>query len=58
MFAEKAALVARDVAFDASARQGALLAAAEDEMHPIPDDQLRLIFTCCHPALAPEAPSR
>ena len=22
-------------------------------MHPIPDDQLRLIFTCCHPALAP-----
>ena len=23
---------------------------------PIPDDQLRLIFTCCHPALAPEAP--
>jgi RNA polymerase sigma-70 factor (ECF subfamily) len=23
-------------------------------MH-IPDDQLRLIFTCCHPALAPEA---
>jgi RNA polymerase sigma-70 factor (ECF subfamily) len=24
-------------------------------MHPIPDDQLRLIFTCCHPALAPES---
>jgi RNA polymerase sigma-70 factor (ECF subfamily) len=24
-------------------------------MEPIPDDQLRLIFTCCHPALAPEA---
>jgi RNA polymerase sigma-70 factor (ECF subfamily) len=22
---------------------------------PIPDDRLRLIFTCCHPALAPEA---
>ena len=21
----------------------------------IPDDRLRLIFTCCHPALAPEA---
>ena len=33
----------------------ALLAAAEDEMAPIPDDQLRLIFTCCHPALAPES---
>lgn len=55
VFSEKAALVARDEAFDASARHGALLAAAEDEMHPIPDDQLRLIFTCCHPALAPEA---
>ena len=24
-------------------------------MNPIPDDQLRLIFTCCHPALAPES---
>jgi RNA polymerase sigma-70 factor (ECF subfamily) len=22
---------------------------------PLPDDQLRLIFTCCHPALSPEA---
>ena len=22
---------------------------------PVPDDRLRLIFTCCHPALAPEA---
>jgi RNA polymerase sigma-70 factor, ECF subfamily len=55
VFAEKAALVARDEGFDAAARRGAELAAAEDEMHPIPDDQLRLIFTCCHPALAPEA---
>ena len=27
----------------------------EDEMTPIADDRLRLIFTCCHPALAPEA---
>jgi RNA polymerase sigma-70 factor, ECF subfamily len=28
----------------------------EDEaMSPIPDDRLRLFFTCCHPALAPEA---
>ena len=25
------------------------------EVEPVPDDQLRLIFTCCHPALAPEA---
>ena len=25
------------------------------EMDEIPDDRLRLIFTCCHPALAPDA---
>jgi RNA polymerase sigma-70 factor (ECF subfamily) len=25
------------------------------ENHEVRDDQLRLIFTCCHPALAPEA---
>jgi RNA polymerase sigma-70 factor (ECF subfamily) len=27
----------------------------EDAMHPISDDRLRLIFTCCHPALAAES---
>jgi RNA polymerase sigma factor (sigma-70 family) len=27
----------------------------EAEMSQLPDDRLRLIFTCCHPALAPEA---
>jgi len=27
------------------------------EVGPVPDDRLRLIFTCCHPALAPEAGS-
>jgi RNA polymerase sigma-70 factor, ECF subfamily len=27
----------------------------EPEAEPVTDDQLRLIFTCCHPALAPEA---
>ncbi|HYA50662.1 MAG TPA: sigma factor, partial [Streptosporangiaceae bacterium] len=26
-----------------------------EEVGPVPDDQLRLIFTCCHPALAAEA---
>jgi RNA polymerase sigma-70 factor (ECF subfamily) len=35
--------------------QAALLAAggddAEDEEGPVPDERLRLIFTCCHPAL-------
>jgi RNA polymerase sigma-70 factor (ECF subfamily) len=29
--------------------------ASEDEMSAISDDRLRLFFTCCHPALAPEA---
>jgi RNA polymerase sigma-70 factor (ECF subfamily) len=27
----------------------------EKELTPIPDDMLRLIFTCCHPALSEEA---
>src|SRR5688572_29350368 len=27
----------------------------DDDAGEIPDDRLRLIFTCCHPALAPEA---
>src|SRR5262249_31890076 len=36
-----------DVAIDPTATW------AEDE--PLEDDRLRLIFTCCHPALAPEA---
>jgi RNA polymerase sigma-70 factor (ECF subfamily) len=29
--------------------------ASDDAMSPIPDDRLRLIFTCCHPALAVDA---
>ena len=32
----------------------AALAAAQEDT-PVPLDSLRLIFTCCHPALAPEA---
>ncbi|HEY7237571.1 MAG TPA: RNA polymerase sigma factor [Burkholderiales bacterium] len=31
------------------------LAAEEEEVHAIEDDRLRLIFTCCHPALSPDA---
>ncbi|MGB2923356.1 MAG: DUF6596 domain-containing protein [Mycobacterium sp.] len=27
----------------------------DDETPPVADDQLRLIFTCCHPALTPQA---
>src|SRR4029434_4823298 len=26
-----------------------------EEVSPVPDDRLRLIFTCCHPALNPSA---
>ena len=31
------------------------LEALGDDMHEIPDDRLRLIFTCCHPALPMDA---
>src|SRR6266487_4601053 len=27
----------------------------EDDVSSVPDDRLRLVFTCCHPALAIEA---
>jgi len=32
-----------------------LLEQDEPMEHDVPDERLRLIFTCCHPALAPEA---
>ncbi|MGH2766209.1 MAG: sigma factor, partial [Actinomycetota bacterium] len=39
------------------ARLAALEGLGEETVSPsaIPDDRLRLIFTCCHPALAPDA---
>jgi RNA polymerase sigma-70 factor, ECF subfamily len=47
----------------ATAREAALRLNIDDESDPtspfddspIPDDRLALLFTCCHPALAPEA---
>ncbi len=36
-------------------RRDAAPAHEDPEMDEFPDDRLRLIFTCCHPALAPEA---
>ena len=38
-------------------RQATLVHATDEhaEVGPVDDDRLRLIFTCCHPALAPEA---
>ena len=50
-FAERQVLLMRDAAFEAERRETAMQALTEDAMSPIPDDQLRLIFTCCHPAL-------
>lgn len=52
--------IRREVRFNAASgeleRQIELAALPEDEDAPaIADDQLRLIFTCCHPALAPDA---
>jgi RNA polymerase sigma-70 factor (ECF subfamily) len=38
-----------------AARGPALAPAADEDAGALPDDVLRLIFTCCHPALAPEA---
>ncbi len=54
--------VARHKAIDQirrNAKLRELVASAEQEIvepaEPVTDDRLRLIFTCCHPALAPEA---
>lgn len=45
VFREKAALLARLEA----------LPDEEEELSAIPDERLALVFTCCHPALAPES---
>jgi RNA polymerase sigma-70 factor (ECF subfamily) len=51
--AEKTESLAREVALESDLR-AIDTGVAEDAMH-ITDDQLRLIFTCCHPALAMDA---
>ena len=54
--ADRQVALARQAADTAEIQETALLAALEDEMDgSVPDDRLRLIFTCCHPALAPDA---
>ncbi|MGK5009784.1 RNA polymerase sigma factor [Janthinobacterium sp. MDB2-8] len=40
---------------DAEAVLSCLPASVIEETHAIEDDRLRLLFICCHPALAPEA---
>ncbi len=41
--------------YAASASSQTVLDEPDYDTNEIPDDRLRLIFTCCHPALAPEA---
>jgi len=55
-YAEKQVDLARQAVADAEGREPAG-AGDEDEARSglLADDRLRLIFTCCHPALAPEA---
>jgi RNA polymerase sigma-70 factor (ECF subfamily) len=46
----------RRARFDATlAERAAEEAVPENEAQLVADDRLRLVFTCCHPALAPEA---
>ncbi|MDX3573297.1 RNA polymerase sigma factor [Streptomyces sp. ID05-47C] len=48
----------REASRDARHTEAALLHARDDppaEEGPVHDDRLRLIFTCCHPALAPRS---
>jgi RNA polymerase sigma-70 factor (ECF subfamily) len=45
----------REVVGAAKLRQVAALAYDDDPPYDVPDDRLRLMFTCCHPALAMEA---
>lgn len=47
----------RESARGTKEQDAALLSAPSEEidMSPVADDQLRMIFTCCHPALSPES---
>ena len=47
----------RESTRDARHLQASLLSAPSEpeEVGPVHDDQLRLVFTCCHPALSPES---
>jgi RNA polymerase sigma-70 factor (ECF subfamily) len=54
-FSEKRELVARLEALDAPEPSAEDAAIAREGEAAFPDDRLRLIFTACHPAIAPEA---
>jgi RNA polymerase sigma-70 factor (ECF subfamily) len=51
--AEKTETLARETAIEADLR--AIDSGPSEDAMPIADDRLRLIFTCCHPALALDA---
>jgi RNA polymerase sigma-70 factor (ECF subfamily) len=53
--AEKEAILRREAAIEEDLAAAGTVTGEESEMSPIADDRLRLIFTCCHPALAMEA---
>jgi RNA polymerase sigma-70 factor (ECF subfamily) len=55
--AYRAERLAREAAIDheASGDIESIVVDREERTHPIVDDRLRLIFTCCHPALAIES---
>jgi RNA polymerase sigma-70 factor (ECF subfamily) len=55
--ANRAERIARQTAIEAEASGDveAIVVDREERAHPIVDDRLRLIFTCCHPALAMDA---
>jgi RNA polymerase sigma-70 factor (ECF subfamily) len=56
-FADRAERIARQATLEAQAADDieAIVMEREERSHPIVDDRLRLIFTCCHPALAIDA---
>lgn len=53
-YARKLPLVAHDHDEEADVMEP-VLAAVDDPFDPDPDDQLRLLFLCCHPALTPDS---
>ncbi len=55
--ADKANRMAREAVVESELSRDveAIAMAREEAAHPIVDDRLRLIFTCCHPALAMDA---
>jgi RNA polymerase sigma-70 factor, ECF subfamily len=53
--ADKTEQLGREAAIGTQGESAAQFEAEEEDMMPIPDDRLRLIFTCCHPALPLQA---